>query len=148
MAPVRRFNRLAASIGTKSLGQRVAVSGLPSELVDMATEFNGMLQRIDAGYQQLEAFSGDLAHEMRTPVATLLGRTQVALSRGRSADELREVMEGNVEELERLSSLINDMLFIARADHDAAPIQAEPIDLAIEARRVRNTSRSLPTSGA
>ena len=136
MAPVRRFNRLAASIGTQSLGQRVAVAGLPSELVDMATEFNGMLQRIDAGYQQLEAFSGDLAHEMRTPVATLLGRTQVALSRGRSVNELREVMEGNVEELERLSALINDMLFIARADHDAAPIQAEPIDLAVQARRV------------
>ena len=136
LTPVRRFNRLAASIGTNSLGQRVSVSGLPSELVDMATEFNGMLQRIDAGYQQLEAFSGDLAHEMRTPVATLLGRTQVALSRGRSADELREVMEGNVEELERLSALINDMLFIARADHDAAPIQSEPVDLTAEARRV------------
>ncbi|MDP2005973.1 MAG: heavy metal sensor histidine kinase [Rubrivivax sp.] len=136
LAPVRRFNRLAASIGTKSLGQRMAVSGLPSELVDMATEFNSMLQRIDEGYQQLEAFSGDLAHEMRTPVATLLGRTQVALSRGRSATELREVMEGNVEELERLSALINDMLFIARADHDAAPIQAEPVDLAAEASRV------------
>ena len=136
LAPVRRFNRLAASIGTKSLSQRVAVPGLPSELVDMATAFNGMLQRIDEGYQQLEAFSGDLAHEMRTPVATLLGRTQVALSRSRSADELREVMEGNVEELERLSALINDMLFIARADHDAATIQCEPVDLAVEARRV------------
>lgn len=136
LAPVRRFNRLAASIGTQSLGQRVAVAGLPSELADMATEFNGMLQRIDAGYRQLEAFSGDLAHEMRTPVATLLGRTQVALSRSRSADELRELMEGNVEELERLSALINDMLFIARADHDAAPIQSDPVDLAAEARRV------------
>lgn len=136
LAPVRRFNRLAASIGTKSLSQRVAVSGLPSELVDMATEFNGMLQRIDAGYQQLESFAGDLAHEMRTPVATLLGRTQVALSRSRGADELREVMEGNVEELERLSALINDMLFIARADHDTALIQSDAVDLAAESRRV------------
>jgi two-component system heavy metal sensor histidine kinase CusS len=95
-----------------------------------------MLQRIDDGYQQLEAFSGDLAHEMRTPVATLLGRTQVALSRSRTADELREVMEGNVAELERLSALVNDMLFIARADHDAALIQSESVSLAIEARRV------------
>ena len=136
LAPVRRFNGLVASIGTRSLGQRVAVSGLPSELADMATEFNGMLRRIDEGYQQLEAFTGDLAHEMRTPVGTLLGRTQVALSRSRSADEFREVMEGNVQELERLSALINDMLFIARTDRDAAPIQFEPVDLAAEARRV------------
>ncbi len=136
LAPVRRFKSLVASIGTRSLGQRVAVSGLPSELADMATEFNGMLRRIDEGYRQLEAFAGDLAHEMRTPVATLLGRTQVALSRSRNADEFREVMEGNVQELERLATLINDMLFIARADHDAAPIQSEPVDLAAEAGRV------------
>jgi len=136
LAPVRRFNKLAATIGTKSLGTRVAVAGLPSELVDMATEFNGMLKRIDEGYQQLEEFSGDLAHEMRTPVATMLGRTQVALTRSRTAEELREVMEGNVDELERLSALINDMLFIARADHDADAIQSEPVDLLAEAQRV------------
>lgn len=136
LAPVRRFNKLAASIGTKSLNQRVAVSGLPSELADMATEFNGMLERLDAGYRQLEEFSGDLAHEMRTPVATMLGRTQVALSRARSADELRDVLEGNVEELERLGALIGDMLFIARADHDKRPLQTGAVDLAAEAGRV------------
>ncbi|MBE0546768.1 MAG: heavy metal sensor histidine kinase [Rubrivivax sp.] len=136
LAPVRKFKRLAASIGTKSLDQRVSPADLPSELADMATEFNGMLDRIDEGYRQLEEFSGDLAHEMRTPVATLLGRTQVALSRIRSAAELREVMEGNVEELERLSKLIGDMLFIAHADHDGSPIQAEAVDLVLEAQRV------------
>ncbi len=136
LAPVRRFNKLAASIGTKSLNKRVAVSGLPSELADMATEFNSMLERIDEGYRQLEEFAGDLAHEMRTPVATMLGRAQVALSRSRTADEFREVMEGNVDELERLAALINDMLFIARSDHDADPIQSEPVDLVAESQRV------------
>jgi two-component system heavy metal sensor histidine kinase CusS len=136
LAPLRRFNQLAASIGTKSLNQRVSVSGLPGELEDMAVEFNSMLERIDDGYRRLQDFSGDLAHEMRTPVATLLGRTQVALSHTRTVTELREVLEGNVEELERLSTLISDMLFIARADHNAAPVQAEPVDVAGEAHRV------------
>src|SRR6185369_756176 len=136
LAPLRRFNRLAASIGTKSLDQRLSVSGLPGELADMATEFNGMLERIDDGYRRLQDFAADLAHEMRTPVATLLGRTQVALSQTRTVAELQEVLEGNVEELERLSALITDMLFIARADHNAAPIQAEPVDLAVEAQKV------------
>jgi two-component system, OmpR family, heavy metal sensor histidine kinase CusS len=136
LAPLRRFNRLAASIGTKSLNQRVSVSGLPGELADMAIEFNSMLERIDDGYRRLQDFAADLAHEMRTPVATLLGRTQVALSQTRTVAELRDVLEGNVEELERLSALITDMLFIARADHSAAPIQAEPVDLAVEAQTV------------
>jgi two-component system heavy metal sensor histidine kinase CusS len=136
LTPLRRFIRLAASIGTRSLNQRVSTAGLPRELADLATEFNGMLGRIDEGYRQLQDFSGDLAHEMRTPVATLLGRTQVALSQHRTAGELRAVLEGNVEELERLSTLIGDMLFIARADHGAMPLQAEPVDLAREAHRV------------
>lgn len=136
LAPLRRFIRLAASVGTKSLNQRVSTARMPRELAELATEFNGMLARIDEGYRQLQDFSGDLAHEMRTPVATLLGRTQVALSQTRSADDLRGVLEGNVEELERLSTLIADMLFIARADHGAMALQPEAVDLGREARRV------------
>lgn len=136
LAPLRRFNRLAASIGARSLNQRLSMSGLPGELAELAMEFNQMLERIDAGYRQLEDFAGDLAHEMRTPVATLMGRTQVALSQPRPAEDLRAVLEGNVEELERLSSLISDMLFIARADHNVTNIQREPVDLVLEAQRV------------
>lgn len=136
LAPLRRFNHLAASVGTTSLDKRVSQAGLPGELAEMAAEFNGMLDRIHEGYHRLQDFSGDLAHEMRTPVATLLGRTQVALSQTRGVAELREVLEGNVEELDRLSTLISDMLLIAQADHNAAPLQAEPVDLAREAQRV------------
>ena len=136
LAPLVRFNRLAASVGTQSLGQRVSSSGLPSELADLAREFNGMLARIDEGYQRLQDFSGDLAHEMRTPVATLLGRTQVALSKPRTVVQLQEVLEGNVEELERISRLIADMLFIARAEHKDSPLQVEVVQLSGEAQHV------------
>ena len=136
LAPMRRFNRLAASIDTQSLGQRVSLAGLPPELADLATEFNAMLQRIDDGYQRLEVFSGDLAHEMRTPVATLLGRTQVALSQSRSAAQLQDVLEGNVDELERLGRLISDMLFIARSDQNEGAVHRERIELGHEAQRV------------
>jgi two-component system heavy metal sensor histidine kinase CusS len=136
LTPLRRFNRLAASIGAQSLSQRMSSTSLPAELAELAREFNGMLDRIDKGYQRLQAFSGDLAHEMRTPVATLLGRTQVALSRTRTAENLQEVLEGNVEELERLARLISDMLFIARADHDDKLLQCERVELAQKAQRV------------
>lgn len=136
LAPLRRLNTVAASVGTKSLDQRLSVADLPAELADAALEFNGMLQRIDDGYRQLQDFAGDLAHEMRTPVATLIGRTQVALSQRRSADQLREVLEGNADELQRLARLISDMLFLAQADHEAVKLQPEPVDLAAEAQRV------------
>jgi two-component system heavy metal sensor histidine kinase CusS len=136
IAPLRRFDELAASIGLRSLDQRLGASGLPAELAELAREFNGMLDRIDEGYRRLQAFSGDLAHELRTPVATLLGRSQVALSQSRSSAELREVLEGNIEELERLSRLIADMLFVARAEHGERLVDPHPLHLGHEARRV------------
>ncbi|MBG6073804.1 MULTISPECIES: heavy metal sensor histidine kinase [unclassified Polaromonas] len=136
LSPLRRFHRLAASVGTQSLSQRVSSSGLPTELYELAQAFNSMLGRIDDGYQRLQAFSGELAHEMRTPVATLMGRTQVGLSKTRTEAELREVLEGNVEELERLTRLIADMLFIASAEHNGDILNREPVDLAREARQV------------
>lgn len=136
LAPLRRFRRLAASVGTQSLSQRISSADLPPELFELAEEFNSMLERIDEGYRRLQDFSGELAHEMRTPVATLMGRTQVALSRTRSPSEFREVLEGNVEELERLTRLIADMLLIARADHNEDPLNHERVELAQEAQRV------------
>lgn len=136
LAPLRQFRRMAASIGASSLDRRVSEAGLPEEVADLAREFNSMLERIDAGYRRLQEFSADLAHEIRTPIATLLGRHQVALSQQRTAAQLREVIEGDVEELERMSRLVADMLFIAQADDGGSVLQREEVDLAAEARRV------------
>lgn len=136
LAPLKRLNAVAAAVTTHNLAQRLDVQGLPRELAALGAGFNAMLVRIDAGVHRLTEFSGDLAHEMRTPVATLLGRTQVALSRGRSVEELRDVLAGNVEELDRLTRLIGDMLFLAQADQGNAAVARAEIDLAREARRV------------
>jgi two-component system heavy metal sensor histidine kinase CusS len=72
---------VAATICAGSMDRRVSEAGLPEELADLAREFKAMLERSDAGYRRLQAFSADLADEIRPPIATLLGRHQVALSR-------------------------------------------------------------------
>ncbi|MBL0391217.1 heavy metal sensor histidine kinase [Ramlibacter monticola] len=136
LAPLLRFRRLAAAIGEKSLDQRVSEADLPAELAELAREFNAMLERIDRGYRRLQEFSADLAHELRTPIATVMGRGQVALSQRRTEAQLRDVLEGDIEELERLSRLIADMLFIAQAEHGPAALKLEPVDLHEEAGRV------------
>jgi two-component system heavy metal sensor histidine kinase CusS len=136
LAPLRRFGELADSVGTGSLSQRVSAAGLPAELGDLARDFNSMLDRIDTGYRRLQEFSADLAHELRTPIATVLGRSQVALSRRRDAEELAGVLEGNIEELERLSRLIADMLFVAQSEQGTAALQRESVSLREEAERV------------
>lgn len=136
LLPLQRFAHLAGSVSSQSLAGRIHVRSLPTELQELATSFNAMLARIDEGVTRLTQFSGDLAHEMRTPVSIVLGRTQVALSKPRDAKSLRDALANNVEELERMARLIADMLFLAQADQDKASLQREALHLDFEARLV------------
>jgi two-component system heavy metal sensor histidine kinase CusS len=116
LRPLKQLSGEAQAIGPKTLSQRLKNAPLPDELSELALAFNGMLERLEGAYNQLEAFNADVAHELRTPLANLIGETQVALSRQRTAPQFMEVLQSNLEELERLRSIINDMLFLARAD--------------------------------
>lgn len=136
LLPLNRLTAIATHVTTHNLAQRIEPRGLPRELRVLAEGFNGMLDRIDEGVNRLSEFSADLAHEMRTPVATLLGRTQVALARPRSVEQLHDVLAGNVEELDRLTRLIGDMLFLAQADQGDTTLQRTAVDLALESHRV------------
>jgi two-component system heavy metal sensor histidine kinase CusS len=76
-----------------------------------------MLARLEEAFARLSSFSSDIAHELRTPVSNLMTQTQVALSRARSADDYRSILESNAEEFERLARMISDMLLLAKADN-------------------------------
>jgi two-component system heavy metal sensor histidine kinase CusS len=118
--PLKQLSAEAQALRPQTLSQRLQRADLPFELSDLAHAFNGALGRLEDAWRQLEAFNADVAHELRTPLANLIGGTQVALSRPRSAAEFQEVLQSNLEELERLRSIINDMLFLARADQGEA----------------------------
>lgn len=136
LKPLNRFREIAMRISAKNLSGRIDQDSLPSELKPLGQAFNSMLDRLHESVGRLSQFSSDLAHEMRTPIGILLGRTQVALSQPRSQDELLDLLEGNVEELERLSSLISDMLFLAQADDATASVERLSVDLTTEAKKV------------
>ena len=136
LAPLASFKRLARESSSASLSRRLIPDEMPLELRDLAIDFNAMLARIDTGFTHLNQFSGDLAHEMRTPVGILLGRNQVALSRARTTAELQTVLEADVEDLERLSRLIDDMLFLARAENEAEALTLEPLQVRQAAQTV------------
>ncbi len=119
LGPVQRLSDSANALSPRRLAQRLevaATSPLPHELTGLAVSFNGALDRLEGAYKQLEAFNADVAHELRTPLTNLIGQTQVALSRERSKAELEDVLQSNLEELDRFRSIVNDMLFLARAD--------------------------------
>ncbi|MEJ8826488.1 heavy metal sensor histidine kinase [Variovorax humicola] len=116
LAPVQRLSADAQRIGPDNRAQRLQLPALPGELADLGASFNAALDRLDVAYRQLATFSDDVAHELRTPLANLIGQTQVALARERNADALREVLQSDLEELERLRAIVADMLFLARAE--------------------------------
>lgn len=130
--PVHRLSEEARRISPRQLSQRLQLSPLPAELRELVGAFNGALDRLEQAYVRLESFNADVAHELRTPLTNLIGQTQVALSRERSGEHYEEVLQSNLEELERLRAIVNDMLFLARADQGRLACEREETSLAGE----------------
>ncbi|MBW8858263.1 MAG: heavy metal sensor histidine kinase [Caulobacter sp.] len=135
LAPVDRLSQHAAALNPDDLSLRMPTQALPAELKGLMAAFNGALDRLQHAYVRLSAFNADVAHELRTPLSNLIGQTQVALSRPRQADELEEVLHSNLEEVERLRTIINDMLFLARADQGAMAANLATASLAALVRK-------------
>ena len=119
LRPLKQLARQTQDISADRLDQRLAMPVVAAELQPWITQFNALMDRLQAAIEQLDAFNADVAHEMRTPIAALMGHVEVALSRERPAGELRETMALSLEELQKLSSLIDDMLFLSHADRGA-----------------------------
>jgi len=135
LAPLARLTRDASKLSPNNRSQRLNTHALPMELEDLAKSFNGALERLDHAYGRLESFNADVAHELRTPVTILIGQTEVALTRDRSIDELRHTLQSNLEEFERVRAIINDMLFLARADQGERATGLVEVSLAAEVNR-------------
>ena len=136
LRPLHQMAATASDISASRLDHRLEVANAPQELQALGAAFNAMLERLRDSFSRLSDFSSDLAHELRTPINNLMGQTQVILSRARSAEEYRAVLESNLEEYEQLARMIGDMLFLAKADSAQAPGYAEKVDLRAELDKV------------
>ncbi|MCK9490203.1 MAG: Cu(+)/Ag(+) sensor histidine kinase [Xanthomonadales bacterium] len=130
--PIRRANDKIRAITSSRLHLRLDPTEVPIELEETIASFNAMLGRIEDGYGQLANVSADIAHELRTPVTNLTTQTEVAVGQARSADEYREILYSNLEELGRLNRMINDMLFLAQTENSPDNLRVEELDLAEE----------------
>jgi two-component system heavy metal sensor histidine kinase CusS len=104
--------------------------GYPFELASLAHTFNKMLDRLEESFERISRFSADIAHDLRTPVNNIRGEAEVALVRARTADEYREVLGSCLEEAVRLSDLISDLLFLARAESPLTLLRRERVNVA------------------
>jgi two-component system, OmpR family, heavy metal sensor histidine kinase CusS len=129
LRPLRQVTELAASMSAKSLKERIPLEPVPLELQQLATSFNAMLGRLDDAFVRLSSFSADIAHELRTPLSSLMTHTEVILSRKRDVDAYEENLHSNLEDLRRMARMIDDMLFLAKSDNGLIIPEHEPVAL-------------------
>lgn len=135
--PVQDIAATAAHIHTSTLNERIALADLPTELRTLADTFNDMLDRLESSFARLAQFAADIAHELRTPINNLRGEAEVALSKARTPEQYQQLLGSALEEYDRLTRLIDSLLFLARAENPVSQLQREPVDLGQELERIR-----------
>ena len=147
LRPVEEIAAKARRIRSTTLDERIETTGLPAELHSLAGTFNEMLDRLQESFGRLAQFSADIAHELRTPLTNLRGEAEVALGRARSPEEYREAIGSCLEECERLSHLVDTLLFLARAERVPASLDRERVDVVQELQRAREFYDAAATGG-
>jgi two-component system heavy metal sensor histidine kinase CusS len=127
--PVEEIAATARRITSTNLRERIGPEGYPLELASLAGTFNEMLDRLEESFERISRFTADIAHDLRTPVNNIRGEAEVALARARTVDEYRDVLESSLEEAVRLSELIGDLLFLARAESPLTELRRENVNI-------------------
>lgn len=150
LRPVERIRASAASISGTQAGARVPVPSSRDEIARLAQTMNAMLARIDGAVARQREFVGDASHELRSPLAALQAEIDVALTHP-GQDRPVEVLTRLSAQTERMSKLLDGLLFLARADEGATPLGHAPVDLdelvLTEAARLRATGATVTLSG-
>jgi two-component system heavy metal sensor histidine kinase CusS len=132
LKPLDDISQTAGNITRRRLDTRIDDSALPVELVSLAHSFNSMLERLEDSFTRLSHYSANLAHELRTPINTMMIESDIALSKERTPEEYRRVIASALEEYGRLSWTIDRLLFLARADLEAQDLDRQSLDLRAE----------------
>jgi heavy metal sensor kinase len=130
LRPVTVMADAARRMNAAALDQRLPINHSGDELEDLARAFNGLLERVHDAFERQRRFTGEASHQLRTPLAAMLGQVEVALRRERPLEEYRRVLGSVQQQSERLQRIIEAMLFLARADAEAQLPQRDWLDLA------------------
>lgn len=129
LQPVDRITKAAEHIAAGDLAERVPVPQKMDELGRLASTFNYMISRLQSAFERQKQFTSDASHELRTPLAVMRGELEIALRRERTPEEYQRTLGSNLEEIIRLSRLVEDLLMLARADAGRVELRCEPINL-------------------
>lgn len=129
LAPVDQMTQMARSMSVQNLSSRLAVPRTRDELQRLSETLNGMLERMEAAFKKITQFTADASHELRTPIAVMRTRTELALRKPRSVDEYRDVLAQLHSELEGTSDLVEKLMLLARADYGSGTLNLCDVNL-------------------
>jgi two-component system heavy metal sensor histidine kinase CusS len=136
MLPLREIAEKTRRVTAANLDEHILTPHWPEEIKELAVAFDRMLDRLRDAFERLSCYSANLAHELRTPIFNLMGESEVALTKERTAEEFRKIIESNIEEFERLSQMVDGLLFLSRTDLKNTPLNRVELDAYAEIEHV------------
>ena len=130
LRPVAIMTEAAKKIAAGDLSQRLAVKATGDEIGRLAETFNDMIARLDTSFRQIRQFSSDASHELRTPLTVMKGETELVLRRPRDREDYKGVLESSLEEIDRMTRIVDELLFLSRADLGEVKMASAPVLLA------------------
>jgi signal transduction histidine kinase len=129
LAPVTQMASSARAMDATDLTHRLPSLSTADELADLAQAFNGLLDRLAEAFERERRFAGEASHQLRTPLAALIGQVEVALRRNREPEEYRRALAAVLDQAGRLRRVVEALLFLARSESDARLPGLDRIDL-------------------
>lgn len=129
MKPVDQIRKIAVRISSSNLDERIDIGRRRDELSRLGKTFNDMISRLKDAFQRVNQFSSDVSHELKTPLTILKGETEVALRKEREPEYYRTLLVSNLEEIDRMSRIIDDLLLLSKADREGVGLHVEDVGL-------------------
>lgn len=127
LRPVDKITLAAQRIAAGDLSQRLSIPAAHDEIGRLAATFNNMIGRLDTSFRQIRQFTSDASHELRTPLTVMKGETDLVLRRPRLLDDYKSVLESNLEEIDRMTRIVDELLFLSRADMGEVRVESLPV---------------------
>jgi len=143
LRPVDEITRTAEGITSRNLAERLPVAETGDELERLAIALNGMIARLEEAFLQLHRFSADASHELRTPLTILHGELEAMAQREDLPAAVRDGLGSTLEETERLSKIVENLLTISRLEAGEARVERTPLDLSEITRSTTEQMRLL-----
>ncbi|MCK4847140.1 MAG: HAMP domain-containing protein [Deltaproteobacteria bacterium] len=130
LKPVSDITRMVRKMSVESLDKRLNVLGPDDEIGRLSATFNDMIARLEGSFSQIKQFTGDASHELKTPLTVMKGEIEIALRGESDTGEMRDVLTSTLEEIDRMSYIVKNLLTLARADVESTAATMTVVDVA------------------